>query len=554
MRKGIEALQAEGMLPAGDLPAFSIERPRKDAHGDFATNAAMVLAGRARRKPREVAEALAARIGDGGGVIAQAEVAGPGFLNFFLSESAWQRAVGEILAAGRRYGRSEVGAGKRVLLEYVSANPTGPLHVGHGRQAAVGDALARLLDAAGYAVHREYYVNDAGNQVQILGRSVWARYRELLGLPFVFPEDGYPGEYVRDVARALGEREGDRLAALPEEEAVARCGRFGAEQLLGVIRAELERFDVQFDRWLSERSLVESGGVDEALARLRSAGHLYERDGAIWFRSERFGDEKDRVVIKADGSRTYFATDIAYHDDKFRRGFDWCIDVWGADHHGYIPRVRAAIEALGHDPAKFSVVLVQFVNLVGGRMGKRSGNMVTLSELLDEVGPDAARFFYLLRSHNSTLDFDLALAKEQTPENPVFYVQYGHARICQLLERARRDGHALPAFSEEAIAALRLPEELAIVRSLLEFPEVVATAASDLEPHRVVFYLQELIGLFHAYYTKYKHTERVVSDDAAKTRARLLLCEAVRLAIANGLALLGVKAPTRMESAPEEDA
>jgi arginyl-tRNA synthetase len=553
IHRALADLQAEGALPPGDLPAISLERPKQESHGDFATNAAMVLGGRARKKPREVAQALVTKIGDGGGAISRTEIAGPGFINFFISEQAWQAALGEILEAGERFGRVDLGHGRRVNLEFVSANPTGPLHVGHGRQAAVGDALARLLDAAGYDVQREYYINDAGNQVQILGRSVYARYRELCGLTFEFPEDGYPGEYVREIAAELREREGDRLASVPEAEAVDTCGRHAAEVLLRGIQADLERFDVRFHRWFSERTLVESGEVQEALDRLRATGRVYERDGALWFQSEAFGDEKDRVVVKADGLRTYFATDIAYHYDKFQRGFDWCIDIWGADHHGYIPRVKAAIGALGHDPDKFSVLLVQFVNLIGGRMGKRSGNLVTLRDLLGEVGSDAARFFYLLRSHNNALDFDLRLAKEETPENPVFYVQYGHARICQLLERARQDGHPLPSFSPEAVAALRLPEELAIVRNALAFPEVVAIAATELEPHRIAFYLQELIGLFHSYYTKYKHTERVVSADPAKTRARLLMCEALRMVIRNGLALLGVSAPSRMEAPAGEE-
>jgi arginyl-tRNA synthetase len=553
VQRAVEALQAEGGLPPGEVPAFSVEQPKQESHGDFATNAAMVLAGRARKKPREIARALVGHIGDGGGRLARTEIAGPGFINFFVSEPAWQSALGEVFAAGERFGRVDAGQGRRVLLEFVSANPTGPLHVGHGRQAAVGDALARLLAAAGYEVHREYYINDAGNQVQVLGRSVYARYRELLGLSYEFPEDGYPGDYVREIAADLRGAEGDRLASMAPEAAVDLCGRGAAQVLLARIREDLERFGVSFDLWFSERAMVERGEVEEALDRLRASGHLYEREGATWFRSEDAGDEKDRVVIKADGLRTYFATDIAYHYDKFQRGPAWCIDVWGADHHGYIPRVRAAIQAFGHDPARFSVVLVQFVSLVGGRMGKRSGNLVTLRELLSEVGADAARFFYLMRSQNSTLDFDLQLAKEQTPENPVFYVQYGHARICQLIERARREGHELPSFSEEAVRPLRLPEELAILRGILRMPEVVASAAQELEPHRIAHYLQELLGTFHAYYTKYKHTERVVSADVAKTRARLLLCEALRLVIRNGLGLLGVSAPNRMEAPQGEE-
>jgi len=553
LRTAIQGLQADGVVPPGELPAISVERPKQESHGDYATNAAMVLAGRARRKPREIAQALIARLGDGGGLLSRSEIAGPGFVNFFVAEHAWQRALGEVLAAGDAYGRVDLGQGKRVLLEYVSANPTGPLHVGHGRQAAVGDALARVLSFAGYRVDREYYINDAGNQVQILGRSVYARYREHLGLDFTFPEDGYPGDYVRTLAQDLASREGMALANLPEAEAVARCGAYAAEVLLREIQEDLRRFDVVFDAWFSEREMVERGEVEQALERLRAAGHLFDDGGAVWFRSTAFGDEKDRVVIKADGSRTYFATDIAYHYDKLQRQYDLCIDVWGADHHGYVPRVRGVIEALGCEPRRFAVVLVQFVNLVGGRMGKRSGNLVTLRELLDEVGSDAARFFYLLRSQNNALDFDLRLAKEQTPENPVFYVQYGHARICQLIERARRNGHEVPSFSEEAVRPLRLPEELAIIRALLSFPEAVAQAAAEFEPHRIPFYLQELLGLFHGYYTRYKASDRIVSEDTAKTGARLLLCEALRCVIRNGLWLLGVSAPTRMESPPEEE-
>lgn len=553
IRDAIVALQESGALPAFEVPTIVLERPKQDAHGDFATNVAMVMAGRAKRKPRDIAVELIAKLGDAGGLLSRAEVAGPGFVNFFVAPVAWQASLGDVLSRGERFGRLAIGAGKRVLLEYVSANPTGPLHVGHGRQAAVGDAIARLLRAAGYDVHREYYINDAGNQVTTLGRSVYARYREALGLAFEFPEDGYPGEYVRDIARHLVGTHGADLAKRSDDEAIAECARVGASMMVDVIRTELERFDAKFDRWFSEKEMVARGDVDVALARLREASHLYERDGALWFRSEALGDEKDRVVVKADGSRTYFASDIAYHFDKLERGFDRCIDVWGADHHGYVPRMTAAIAALGHEPSKFQVVLVQFVNLIGGRMGKRSGNMVTFKDLIDEVGVDAARFFYLLRSQNNTFDFDLQLAKEQTPENPVFYVQYGHARICQLIERARAEGIAVPAFSADAVAALELPEELALIRAILQFPEVVAVAAQDLEPHRVAFYLQELLALFHGYYTKYKKTERVVSSDVRKTGARLLLCDAMRLVIRNGLAILGVSAPTRMEAPPGDD-
>ncbi len=538
---------AAGALPDPGRPLpWKVELPRNPEHGDFATNLALVLGAAVKRPPRQVAETLAAHLEDPEGLVASVEVAGPGFLNVRLRPGAWTRVLRDVEREGAQFGRSEVGRGERVQVEFVSANPTGPLHVGHGRGAAVGDVLARLLEFAGYRVEREYYVNDAGNQMRILGRSVFLRCRELAGEPVAFPDDHYRGDYVRDLAREALDRFGDEWRSWSEEEAVERLGRWAGERILDGIREDLEAFGVRFDRWFSERSLHGAGAVEEALRELEQRGEAYRADGALWLRTTAHGDEKDRVLVKSDGSLTYFAADIAYHLDKFARGFDRVVDIWGADHHGYVPRMKASLAAMGLDPARLEVLLVQFVSLLrGGKpvgMSTRAGEFVTLREVVDEVGRDAARFLFLTRSCDAPLDFDLEVAKAQTADNPVFYVQYAHARISSVFREAEKAGVSVPPAAEAELERLTEEDERELLKLLYLFPEVVEEAALQREPHRLTFYLQDLAARFHGYYNRY----RFLVDDPGLAGARLCLAGAVRRVIANGLGLLGVAAPETM--------
>ncbi len=559
-------------------PSIHVERTRDRAHGDFASNLAMVLAKPLHRKPREIAELLVAAL-PASAQVARVEIAGPGFINFFLTPEALRGVVAEVLTQGAAYGRSRLGEGRRVQVEFVSANPTGPLHVGHGRGAAYGASVADLLEATGFAVHREYYVNDAGRQMEILAASVWLRYLELCGETLPFPANGYKGDYIFDIGATLHREHGDRLRraaaelldGLPPDEpdggdkelyidaVVARARallgseawrtvfRAGLDAILGDIRSDLEAFGVTYDEWFSELSLTESGAVDRAIERLRAAGHLYEEGGALWFRSTDFGDEKDRVVVRDNGVKTYFASDIAYHMDKLERGFDRVIDVWGADHHGYVPRVKAALRALGDDPDRLDVLLVQFAVLWRGgekvQMSTRSGEFVTLRELREEVGNDAARFFYVMRKCEQHLDFDLDLARSQSNENPVYYIQYAHARVCSVFRQLAEKG--LAHDRNAGLAALdRLNEahEEALLVLLSRYPEGVETAALAHEPHQLAHFLQELAAAFHTYYNAHVF----LVDDGALRDARLVLIDAVRQVIANGLGLLGVRAPEAM--------
>ncbi|MGA8281927.1 MAG: arginine--tRNA ligase, partial [Desulfobacterales bacterium] len=446
----------------------------------------------------------------------------------------------------RRFGASELGAGERVQVEFVSSNPTGPLHVGHGRGAAVGDSVANILAFCGYDVQREYYINDSGRQIQTLGRSVFLRYRELFGKSAPFPEDCYQGDYIRDIAVQIKEQQGDGLLYREEDEAVMQCARTAAGDIMEGIRKDLALFGVSFDEWFSEQSLYDAGEVDRILAESRERGIIYEKDGALWFKTSDLGDEKDRVVVRQNGQTTYFASDIAYHEDKYRRGFQRVIDVWGADHHGYIPRMQAAIEACGHKRNQFQVILVQLVNLLRGgqpvAMSTRAGEFVTLRDVIDEVGKDAARFIFLTRHYESPLDFDLEVAKQQTNENPVYYVQYVHARISSIIRKAVENGMAGDQWDETAIARLVELEEIQLIKTLAQYPETVAASAEKLEPHRITFFLMNLAAAFHAYYNKY----RVLSEDPVLSRGRLVLVESIRKVIRNGLALLGVDAPDKM--------
>ena len=574
----LAALQRDGTLPAEPLPPVQVERARDPRHGDWACSVALGLARVAGRRPREIAEAIAGRLAPDPRV-SRVEVAGAGFINFFLAPDALLHVVGAVLAAGAAYGRSDLGRGRRVQVEFVSANPTGPLHVGHGRGAAYGAAVADLLEAVGFAVHREYYVNDAGRQMDILAASVWLRYLELCGEAVVFPANAYRGDYVWDIAATLHREHGDAyhvpvarvLEGLPPDEpaggdkeryidaVIARARellgdnryRFvfelGLNTILEDIRDDLREFGVVYDEWFSERSLSERGAVQRAIERLRDAGQLYERDGALWFRSSAFGDEKDRVVVRENGQTTYFASDIAYHMDKLERGFDRVIDVWGADHHGYVPRVKAALQALGDDPERLDVRLVQFATLYRGgekvQMSTRSGEFVTLRQLRKEVGRDAARFFYVMRKSEQHLDFDLDLAKSRSSDNPVYYVQYAHARVASVLRQLAERG--LERYPERGLAALgRLtePQEQALLAGVARYPEMVESAALAHEPHQLVHFLREVANDFHVYYT----THQFLVEDGDLRDARLALVLAVQQVLANGLRLLGVSAPEAM--------
>jgi arginyl-tRNA synthetase len=566
---GLEALVENGLLPAETFPAITIERTRDSSHGDFACNIAMVLARRAGMSPRDLAAHLVDHIPTGE-VIERIDIAGPGFINFFLKATAQHAIVGRIIDEGERFGHSDTGQGVKILIEFVSANPTGPLHVGHGRGAAYGATVANLLQAIGYSVEREYYVNDAGRQMDILACSVYIRYLQQCGVDFALPEQCYQGDYINDIAAELyrlhkdGLRigidppvnNGDAEAALDaligqlKSQLGARyqdVHTLGLQTILSEIRNDLEEFGVEYDRWYSEQSLQGNNQVGRAIEQLDANGYIYEKDGARWFRSSDLGDEKDRVVVRENGQVTYFASDIAYHDDKFRRGYGNIINIWGADHHGYIARVRAALEALGHDSKKLDILLVQFVSLFRGKeklqMSTRSGQFVTLEQLRTEVGRDATRFFYVMRKSEQHLDFDMELAKSSTKDNPVYYIQYAHARVASLLEKvmaADGDFEIKPCL--ECIDALRSPVEVQLLGKLSEYPEVLHNAAVNYEPHLLVYYLRELATEFHAWYD----THRVMGETPATMKARMVLCLAVQQIIRNGLTLLGVSAPGKM--------
>jgi arginyl-tRNA synthetase len=524
-----------------------VEAPKDPAHGDLASNAAMLLGKAARSNPRELAQRLAQALRAAGPDIVSAEVAGPGFLNVRFSPAFWQARILDVARQGARYGASDVGQGKKTLVEYVSANPTGPLHVGHGRGAAVGDSLVRILRFAGYDARTAYYINDAGKQMRLLGLSIWLRAREQAGLPVEWPEEYYRGSYIAGLAADLA-RQNPGLPSLPEDEAVSLCQAYGADAILAGIKADLQAFRVEHQAWFSERSLVESGAVGRAFERLRANGFSYERDGALWFATTRLGDDKDRVLRKSDGSLTYFASDIAYHHDKYQRGFAFAIDIWGADHHGYVPRMRAAVQALGRQPEDFEVLLIQLVQLLENgvpvSMSTRAGSFETLADVTREVGVDAARFSFLMRKCDSPLDFDLELARQRSMENPVYYVQYAHARIRALLRRAEERGVRLPENLDAVpLAPLETPEDIALLRLADHFEDVAASAALKLAPHHVGNYLMELAGHLHRYYAKHPVLQ---ADDPASCLARLALLRAVGQVLGNGLELLGVSAPEAM--------
>lgn len=577
----IQTLKSEGLVPQETDIAITLENSKDKANGDYATNLAMMLTKLVGKPPRVIAQLILDRLAVDAN-IEKIEIAGPGFINFFVKESAKFGVVETVLREQEKFGQSLIGSGHKILLEYVSANPTGPLHVGHGRGAAYGASVANLLKVAGYEVTREYYVNDAGRQMDILGTSTWLRYLSLCGAELTFPSNGYKGDYVYDIASALIEEYGEDLVRPIAEVFAGVSADFNAatetgdkeqhiddlientKKLLGEaayrvvfdaalnsilddIRQDLGEFGVEFDGWFSERSLMDSGVIDEAIVKLQAADKIYEKDGALWFRSTDYGDEKDRVVVRDNGIKTYFASDIAYHLNKLQRGFDTLIDIWGSDHHGYVPRVKAAMTAMGTNAEQLNVLLVQFAILYRGgekaSMSTRSGEFVTLRELRDEVGKDAARFFYVQRRSEQHMDFDLDLAKSQSNDNPVYYIQYAHARISRVLEQVKEKGYELDILGGLGhLDCLELPHEADLAMLLSKYPEQIERAAVAYEPHQIAYYLKDLAQGLHAYY----NASHFIVEDTPLRLARVTLISAVQQVLKNGLAILGVSAPEKM--------
>ncbi|OGR17240.1 MAG: arginine--tRNA ligase [Desulfobacterales bacterium GWB2_56_26] len=533
---------AEGLWTGAAAGKFAVELPKHEGMGDFSTNIALVLAGTEKKNPRELAKTIATRLAEDT-LIDRVDIAGPGFINISIKHDVWRGLIPTIIGEGEAFGKSTVGGNRRVMVEFVSANPTGPLSIGHGRQAILGDSIARLLEATGHDVYREYYFNDAGRQMRVLGESTRARYLELLGEKFDFPEDGYQGEYIVDIARTLVEAHGD---ALKNHEDVKPFKEQAEKHIFKDISGTLERMGIIFDNYFNEHSLYESGQIDAVVAELRAKGYVYEKDNAVWFKTTEFGHEQDRVIIKSSGEPTYRLPDIAYHREKFKRNFDWLIDIFGSDHIATVPDVMAGVKALGYDPAKVTVVLHQFVTLTRDgkqvKMSTRKANFVTVDELVDEVGIDPVRFFFMMRKADSQLEFDLDLATRQSQENPVYYVQYGYARLCSILRQAAEKGIAEPDFAEVDATLLKEPEELKLLKTLSSFPATIESSALELAPHKYIYYLMELAGQLHSYYNKHK----VITDDAGLTRARLCLILALRVVLKNGLTMVGLSAPERM--------
>ena len=536
----------KGDFSEKSVPEIEVEVPKIISHGDFSTNIAMVTASIQKMPPRKIAETILKYIKDPDRILAKTQIAGPGFINFFINTLSWHSILRKIHQEDMGYGASNIGNGKKIQVEFVSSNPTGPLHVGHGRGAAVGDSVANILRFCGYDVQKEYYINDSGRQINTLGISVYLRYRELMGENIQFPDECYQGDYILDYAKEIIELKGKTLFDQDEEQSIFFCAHFAAERIIIDIRKDLMDFGVEFDNWFSEQSLYDTGKVNAVIEDFKEKNIIYEKDGALWFKTTNFGDEKDRVVVRKNGQTTYFASDIAYHMDKFERGFHRVIDVWGADHHGYIPRVTGAIEASGLNRDRFNVILVQLVNLLREgepvAMSTRAGEFVTLNEVVKEVGREAARFIFLTRHYDSPLDFDLELAKKKTNDNPVFYVQYVHARISSISRKSREIGLDELEWDEAATEMLQEPEEINLIKAMTRYPEVVEDSAKYMEPHRITFYLMDLASSFHTYYNKH----RVLSDDPLQSKGRLYLVLAIQKVIRNGLSLLGVSAPDRM--------
>ena len=536
----------KGDLPSKAFPEIEVEVPKIESHGDFSTNIAMVTASVQKMSPRKIAESILKHIKDPDNILAKTEIAGPGFINFFVTMGSWYPVLHKIHQEDMRYGASDMGNGEKIQVEFVSSNPTGPLHVGHGRGAAVGDSVANILRFCGYDVQKEYYINDSGRQIHTLGKSVFLRYKQLLGKTIQFSEENYQGDYIIDFAKNIIDHKGKTLLDQNEETSISYCAQFAAERIIEQIRQDLTNFGIEFDNWFSEQSLYDSGKVGAVIDDFRDKDIIYKKDGALWFKTTEFGDEKDRVVVRKNGQTTYFASDIAYHMDKFERGFERVIDVWGADHHGYISRVTGAIQASGLNKNRFTVILVQLVNLLRGgepvAMSTRAGEFVTLSDVVKEVGKDAARFIFLTRHYESPLDFDLELAKKKTNDNPVFYVQYVHARISSIIRKGREVGIEDITGDQKVMAMLKEPEEINLMKTMARYPDVLKNSATFMEPHRITFYLMDLAACFHSYYNKH----RVLSDEPLLSRGRLYMVLAIQKVIRNGLTLLGVSAPERM--------
>ena len=544
--KAVETARSKGVLRLETMPDIHMEHPGNPEHGDFATNLPLRLARATRIKPLDLAQTLIDHVPDSPPV-ARVEAAPPGFINFHLKDSWLQQQVETVRQAGATYGNVDSGGNRRVMVEFVSVNPTGPVHVGHTRGAVLGSALANVLEAAGYQVTREYYVNDAGSQMEAFYRSVLARYRQSFGQDAAMPSNGYMGDYITELAQEIADAEGDRFLSQPDEQAVREIGDLGREKMVGLIRADLSKIGVEFDNWFSERTLYANGEYDKALGQLREQGYLSQREDALWFNSTMLGDEKDNVVVRSSGEPTYFASDIAYHHNKFiGRGYDSVVNIWGADHQGHVPRVKAAIEGLGIDPDRLTILISQMVTLKRGnelvRASKRTGDFVTLRELADEVGGDACRFFFLSRTPSTQMEFDLELAKQESAENPVYYVQYAHARNAGILNLARERNID---WSKGDVSLLNDPSELALVRAMLRLPELVQQMAQTLEPHHLAHFTMELANAFHSFYENC----RVISanpEDADVTLARLKLVESAQIVFRRSLELMGMTAPERM--------
>ncbi len=542
----IESAMADGGLKLEAVPEIIIETPNNPEHGDYATSLSMKLAKQLKMAPMKIAGIVIEHLERDDPFFEKVVAAPPGFINFYLRDKAVAAVVRRVLSEGARYGGSHRGNGIRVNVEFVSSNPTGPLTIGHGRQATIGDVLSNALSFCGYDVTREYYYNDAGNQMNMLGASAHARYQQLFDASYPFPEEGYQGDYIRDVAKRVRETEGDTFAGKDDADTLDFFRLFAAREMIALIDRDLKNYGVRFDEWTRESALYAEGKVDHAIKLLRQRGHIYEKDGAIWFRSTDFGDEKDRVVVRSNGEKTYFAGDIAYHVDKRERGFDHAVNIWGADHHGYVPRMKGVVRALGYPEDFLECIVHQMVSFVReGReikMSTRAGEFITLDELVREVGHSVARFFFVMRSADSHLVFDLDLAKKESNENPVYYIQYAHARISSIMKHARDEHVDMRRLAEADLSLLVEPEEIDLMKTISRFPTAVEMAAERREIHRIPTFILDMVGLFHSYYNKH----RVVTDDEPLTLARLALVETIRLVVKNALGILGIEAPERM--------
>ncbi len=542
----LEKARQAGELELSPFPEIVVEKPKDEKMGDFSTNVAMTLARSERKNPKVIAESVARYLKNGSNDLSQVEIAGPGFINLKMSNEFFLQRLRSAVKQGDDFGQTDVGQGTKVMIEFVSANPTGPLHVGHGRGAAVGDALGRILKKAGYDLSTEYYINDVGNQMNFLGRSTWLRYRELLGEAIEFPDDHYRGEYIKDIANEIIEQKKDEFLNFPEEECIPFFRKYATDNILQGIQKDLAEFRVTFDNWFSEQSLYDDNSVEKAIEWLKGKGHIYEKDGAVWLKSSAFNDDKDRVIVKKTGEKTYFCSDIAYHQNKINRGFKKIINLMGADHHGYVPRMEAVLQAMGYDNKIFKILLIQFVSLLRAgekiSMSTRAGEFETLRDVVSEVGVDVARYYFLMRSSDTHLEFDLELAKKENSENPVFYIQYAHARICSIFRTAEEKGVVWDRSNEVDLSLLVEEEEFGIIRAVLAFPEIVEKSARALEVHRISHYLLDMVSRFHGYYSRH----RVISDDKALTLARLFLLDAIRITIRNGFELMGISSPEKM--------